>query len=358
MNTHLSASGATPDTLSVGIIGGTGYTGAELLGILLRHPVFDVVAVTARQQAGTPVAAHWPHLAGEIDLDFVTPDAVSPGDLDLVFCATPHAAAMAIVPSLIEAGVRVVDLSADFRLKDPAAFEAWYGVPHTAPHLMTEAVYGLPEFHREAIASARLVANPGCYPTATLLALAPLAVAGLAPDARIVVDAKSGVSGAGRKASEALLYGQIAENFTPYGLGGHRHHPEIVQGLATIGLTAASLTFVPHLLPMFRGMEVTAYVELDAPIAEVRAAAVEAYLDEPFVHVAAVDGTSPVPSTQTVRASNQCRLAYYEGAPPTIVAVSVIDNLVKGAAGQAVQNANLMYGLPETAGLERLPAAP
>lgn len=356
MNEQAPDPSAAPRRLPVGIIGGTGYTGGELINLLLAHPVFELTAVTAREKAGTPVAAHWPHLAGLTGLDFIAPDRLDATTLEVVFCATPHAAAMAVVPKLLEAGARVVDLSADFRLRDVSVYEAWYG-PHSAPELIGEAVYGLPELNRAAIAPARLVANPGCYPTATLLALLPVVRAGLGRGAQVIVDAKSGVSGAGRKASEALIYGQVAENLAPYGLGGHRHHPEIAQGLAVLGARDARLTFVPHLVPMFRGMEVTVYVDPEAGIDAIRETARATFADEPFIEFTEGDDAAP-PSTQSVRGSNLARVAYYSGTGPGIVAVSAIDNLVKGAAGQAVQNANLMCGLSETSGLTRLPAAP
>jgi len=345
-----------PSPFSVGILGGTGYTGLELLRLLLPHPGFDVAVVTGRQQAGSPVEAHWPQLSGALNLRFSPPDVDLLAACQLVFCATPHAAAMAIVPELLARGVRVVDLSADFRLRDLDAWERWYGVVHTARETQAEAVYGLPELNAQAIPGARLVANPGCYPTATALPLLPLAEAGLLDGRRIIVDAKSGVSGAGRKASEALLFGAVAETFKPYALGGHRHLPEITQVLEDAGAKTPSVVFVPHLVPMFRGMQVTTYIDgLPESADALRRRAAARFAGAPFVSCLAGE---TVPDTGSVRASNQCRVNYFDAPEGTTVVVSVIDNLNKGAAGQAVQNANLMCGFAENLGLDLIPVGP
>lgn len=341
--------------ISVGIVGGSGYTGCELLRLLLRHPSFDVAMVTARQQAGERVSDHWPQFASLTELTFSAPEIDQLAECDLVFCATPHAAAMAMVPELLKGNARVVDLSADFRLRDLKVWEHWYGVEHTAPEWVASAVYGLPELNAEQIRGARLVANPGCYPTATVLPLLPLAEAGALNARRLIVDAKSGVSGAGRKASEALLYGNIAENFKPYGLSGHRHLPEIEQTLADSGTTACTAVFVPHLLPMFRGMEITTYFPTELTATEMRALADARFSKTPFVHRM---HDAAVPEVSSVRASNMLRCNYFDDGAGTAIVVSVIDNLNKGAAGQAIQNANLMFGLAENAGLELVPASP
>lgn len=341
--------------ISVGIVGGTGYTGCELLRLLIPHPVFEVSVVTARQQAGLKVSHHWPQLETLTELEFVEPDVGRLATCDLVFCATPHATAMTLVPALLEEGVRVVDLSADFRLRNIGTWERWYGVAHTAPEWVERAVYGLPEWQPDRIATARLVANPGCYPTATVLPLLPLVESGMLNGQQLIVDAKSGVSGAGRKASESLLFGHVAENFKPYGLAGHRHQPEIAQTLADAGAALEGLVFVPHLLPMFRGMEVTTYFRTDASAARMRALADAWFEGKPFLH--RTEGHS-VPEVASVRTSNLLRCNYFDDGAGTAIVVSVIDNLNKGAAGQAVQNANLMFGLPEDDGLNLIPASP
>jgi N-acetyl-gamma-glutamyl-phosphate reductase len=340
-------------TIKIGIVGGTGYTGSELLRLLVQHPDVVVAAVTSRTEAGVAVYDYYTALRGRLNLAFSEPGHASLKDCDLVFFATPNGTAMREAPGLIEAGARVIDLAADFRLKDVDLWQRWYGVEHASPALVDEAVYGLPEFHRKAIATARLVANPGCYPTAVALGLVPLLESGLVDTARLVADVKSGVSGAGRKASTALLMAECGESFKAYSVAGHRHQPEICQTLRDVTGVDVGLTFVPHLLPMVRGIEATLYATLIGSSKDLTAVFTERYRDEPFVDVLP-SGTSV--ETRSVRGTNLCRLSVIEpqGAG-TVVVQSVIDNLVKGAAGQAIQNMNLMFGLDETAGLN-LPA--
>jgi len=298
---------------------------------------------------GQPLAAQWPQFAARPELRFSAPDDAALAACDLVFFATPHGTAMAMAPALVERGVRVVDLSADFRLRSTAEFQQWYGLEHSATGLLAEAAYGLPEQHRERIRGARLVANPGCYPTCIALGLLPLLEAGLVETRGIVADAKSGVSGAGRKLALGVVYGEVAENFKAYGVDGHRHQPEIAQVLGDAAGAPVELTFVPHLLPMFRGMEATIYATARGEPGDLVARFRERYAEHPFVHVH--DGKS-VPETRSVRGANTCHLAVrHFPHSGRIVVMSVIDNLVKGASGQALQNANLMCGLAETAGL-------
>ena len=339
-------------TIPVAIVGGTGYTGAELLAILSDHDRFDVHAVTARNNVGVPITDVWPQLRSYADLRFISPDDPELARCELVFFATPHATAMHHVSALLDAGVRVVDLSADFRLRDASIWAAAYGEEHARPELLGAAVYGLPEMNREAIRQAQLVANPGCYPTATLLALMPAVAANWLTHDEIVVDAKSGVSGAGKKVSEAYLFGSVNENFLPYGGTGHRHLPEILQGLAdTESSRKYALTFLPHLLPVFRGMEVSCYLNSDAALSEAIASYEDFYAAEPFVEVLPKDS---VADTKSVAGSNYCRISILRPSGNHLVISAVIDNLVKGAAGQAIQNANLMFELEETTGLTRI----
>lgn len=349
-------------TILAGIVGGTGYTGVELMRLLARHPQVQVKVLTSRTEAGTRVDAMFPSLRGVTDLCFSdsTPDALA--GCDVVFFATPHGVAMKQARELTEQGIKVIDLAADFRLKDTAVFEQWYGMPHACPDLLAESVYGLPEFNREQIKTARIVGNPGCYPTTVQLGLLPLlqADAALIDPASLIIDAKSGVSGAGRKAETSLLFSEASDSFKAYGVKGHRHHPEIVQGLQAIAPDAqfADMLFVPHLVPMIRGMFTTMYVQLTeaGQAADVQALFEQYYADEPFVDVMPAGS---LPETRSVRGSNQLRIALYRpNHGKTLVVLVVQDNLVKGAAGQAVQNMNLMFGLPETAGLDVVPMLP
>ncbi|EGV27754.1 N-acetyl-gamma-glutamyl-phosphate reductase [Thiorhodococcus drewsii AZ1] len=341
--------------LRVGIVGGTGYTGAELLRILVRHPEVSLHAITSRSEAGQRVDDLFPHLRGQVDLCFTAPDPSVLGDCDLVFFATPNGTAMQAVPDLLNLGTRVIDLAADFRLKDPSLWERWYGMPHQCPELLAEAVYGLPELNRAAICDARLIANPGCYPTAVTLGLLPLLEAGVVDPSWVIADAKSGVSGAGRKASTGLLMAEMGESFKAYSVMGHRHSPEITQNLAHFAGAEVNLTFVPHLLPMIRGIEATLYARLTDPDVDLDQLYAARYAHEHFIDL--MPGGHP--DTRSVRGANHCRIAVARpGAGDVVVVQSVIDNLVKGAAGQAVQNMNLMFGLPESMGLESVALLP
>ena len=342
--------------INVGIVGGTGYTGVELLRLLAQHPGVKLRAITSRSEAGMPVAKLFPNLRGRVDLAFSEPTLDTLGACDVVFFATPHGVAMKQTPELLERGVKVIDLGADFRLKDLPTFEKWYGLPHTCPDILAESVYGLPEVNREAIRKARVIGNPGCYPTAVQLGFLPLLKAGLVDAGSLVADAKSGVSGAGRKAEVHTLFSEAAESFRAYGVSGHRHLPEISQGLA--GMTAAKvgLTFVPHLLPMIRGIHATLYARLTAEPGDLQALFEETYANEPFVDVMPAGS---LPETRSVKGANTCRIAVYRPqGGDTVVVLSVIDNLVKGAAGQAVQNMNILFGLPEDTGLTHIALLP
>jgi N-acetyl-gamma-glutamyl-phosphate reductase len=339
--------------IRVGIVGGTGYTGAELLRLLARHPQATPAVITSRSESGLPVAEMFPHLRGRLDLCFSEPDTGALAECDLVFFATPNGTAMKSVPELLERGTRVIDLAADFRLKDPALWERWYGMPHQCPDLLAETVYGLPEVNRDAIRRARLIANPGCYPTAVTLGFLPLLERRAIDPSWLIADAKSGVSGAGRKAETSLLMAEVGESFKAYSVSGHRHLPEITQNLQTFAGIEVGLTFVPHLVPMIRGIEATLYARLTDDGLDLAALYQSRYADEPFVDFMA----SGSPDTRSVRGSNDCRIAVARQGDIVIVQ-SVIDNLVKGAAGQAVQNMNLMFGFDETLGLEALAMLP
>jgi N-acetyl-gamma-glutamyl-phosphate reductase len=341
--------------IKVGIVGGTGYTGVELLRLLAQHPQAELVAITSRKEAGMPVAELFPSLRGKLDLAFSDPSQARLGQCQVVFFATPNAVAMEQAASLLDQGVKVVDLSADFRIKDVPDWERWYNAKHAAPGLVAEAVYGLPELQREAIRGARLIANPGCYPTAVQLGFMPLLEAGVVDTQSLIADAKSGVSGAGRKAEVNILFAEAGDNFHAYGIPGHRHLPEIRQGLAGMAGHAVGLTFVPHLTPMIRGIHATLYARITKE-ADFQALFEQRYANEPFVDVLP-PGSHP--ETRSVRAANVCRIAVHRPqGGSTLVICSVIDNLVKGAAGQAIQNMNLMFGLPEQSGLQQLAVLP
>ncbi|WP_407279924.1 N-acetyl-gamma-glutamyl-phosphate reductase [Aromatoleum evansii] len=341
--------------IKVGVVGGTGYTGVELLRLLARHPGVQLQAITSRGDAGMAVAEMFPSLRGRVDLRFVTPADAELDRCDVVFFATPNGIAMQQARELVDKGVRVIDLAADFRIRDVAEWQKWYGMTHAAPELVAEAVYGLPERNREQIRSARVLANPGCYPTAVQLGFLPLIEAGVADLSHLVADAKSGVSGAGRKAEVHTLFAESADTFKAYGVPGHRHLPEIRQGLAGMAGKAVGLTFVPHLTPMIRGIHATLYVRLTQDV-DVQGLFEARYRGEPFVDVMPAGSH---PETRSVRASNMCRIAVHRPQGGDIVVVlSVIDNLVKGAAGQAVQNMNIMFGLNETLGLDIVPVSP
>lgn len=341
--------------IRVGIVGGTGYTGVELLRLLARHPDVKLTSITSRGDAGRPVADMFPSLRGHVSLAFSDPAHAELDKCDVVFFATPNGVAMHQVPALLESGVKVIDLAADFRLKDEAAWEMWYGMAHACPGVLAEAVYGLPEVNRERIRSARIVANPGCYPTAVQLGFLPLVEAGVVDLDGLIADAKSGVSGAGRKAEVHALFSEAADNFKAYGVGGHRHLPEIRQGLEAVARSDIGLTFVPHLTPLIRGIHATLYARLTGEC-DVQSLYEERYRGEHFVDVMPAGSH---PETRSVRASNMCRIAVHRPQGSDVVVVlSVIDNLVKGAAGQAVQNMNLMFGFDESCGLELVPVLP
>ena len=342
--------------IRAGIIGGTGYTGVELLRLLARHPEVELVCITSRGEAGRRVDQVFPSLRGECDAVFVGPDQAGLGDCEVVFAATPSGVAMGHAPGLLEAGVRLVDLSADFRLRDPQVWERWYGQPHACPELLDEAVYGLPEVNREAIGSARLVANPGCYPTAVQLGFLPLVESGCVDPATLVADAKSGVSGAGRKEALATQFCEAADSFRAYGVHGHRHLPEIEQCLSQATDEPVGLTFVPHLTPMIRGIHATLYARLRDPEIDLQSLFENRYRSEPFVDVMPAGSH---PDTAHVRGANVCRLAVHRpGDGDTVVVLAVEDNLVKGASGQAIQNMNIMFGFEETTGLTGAALAP
>ncbi|MEJ2310339.1 MAG: N-acetyl-gamma-glutamyl-phosphate reductase [Gammaproteobacteria bacterium] len=342
--------------VKIGIVGGTGYTGVELLRILANHPEAELVCVTSRGEAGKPVTELFPSLRGFVDIAFSEPDPALLKSCDLVFFATPNGTAMLSAPELLEAGVRVIDLAADFRIRDRLLWEQWYGMTHACPDLLDVAVYGLPEINREKIRDARLVANPGCYPTASILGFLPLVEQGIVDTGALVADCKSGVSGAGRGASVATLMAECGESFKAYGVAGHRHLPEIRQVLGWARGEEPGLTFVPHLVPMIRGILATLYGRLATQGIDLQALYEERYRSEPFVDVMPAGS---LPETRHVRGSNRCQIAVQRPQDgDTVVVLSAIDNLVKGAAGQAVHNMNLMCGLPETAGLNSVALSP
>jgi N-acetyl-gamma-glutamyl-phosphate reductase len=344
--------------IPVAIMGGSGYTGVELMRLIAAHPGLELKAVSSAQFKGQAVASVFGALEGAVELAFVDHDpAALAAGAKLVFLAVPHKAAMAAAPALLEAGAKVVDLSADFRLRDVAVYEQWYA-PHTAPELLREAVYGLPEFHRDQIKNARLVANPGCYVTSVLVALAPLLRDGLVEPDGLIADSASGVSGAGRGAKLGLIHGEVHENFKPYAVEGHRHTPEMEQELSLAAGQAVKLTFTPHLLPLDRGILSTIYARAKdgAGAGEVRACWQEAYAGEPFVRLLE---PGRLPATKEVRGTNRVQLAVAVDPRSGLIKLfSALDNLTKGASGQAVQNANLMLGLPEAAGLGELALTP
>jgi len=343
------------DKIKVGIVGGTGYTGVELLRLLAIHPNVELTVITSRGEAGIAVAEMFPSLRGYVSLKFSDPAQVDLSVCDVVFFATPNGIAMQQTRELLAKNVRVIDLAADFRIKDVATWEKWYGMTHACSDLIAEAVYGLPEINREKIKNAQLVANPGCYPTAVQLGFMPLLEAGVIDPTYLIADAKSGVSGAGRKAEVHALLAEAGDNFKAYGVAGHRHLPEISQGLTAMANQQVGLTFTPHLLPMIRGIHATLYAKLTKPV-DLQKLFEERYSNEAFVDVLP-KGSHP--ETRSVRGSNQCRMAVHQPQGGDIVVIlSVIDNLVKGAAGQAIQNMNIMFGLSEGLSLNVVPLLP
>lgn len=345
--------------IKVGIVGGTGYTGVELLRLLAIHPHVELTAITSRGEAGMPVADMFPSLRGYVDLTFTDPASANLNLCDVVFFATPHGVAMSQAQALLAANVKVIDLAADFRLQDTAVFEKWYKMPHSCPDVLGKAVYGIPELNREQIKSAQVIGNPGCYPTTVLLGLAPLLEQGLVDfSAPIIADAKSGVSGAGRKAEVATLFAESSDSMKAYGVAGHRHHPEIHAQLTQLAGTDLQFIFVPHLIPMIRGMLSTIYVKLTdkSNTIDLQALYQQRYQHERFVDVMPAGS---LPETRSVRGSNQLRIALHKQADSGYLTLVVVqDNLVKGAAGQAVQNMNIMFDLPEATGLEVVPLLP
>ena len=345
----------TQKIVKAGIVGGTGYTGVELLRLLVQHPHCELRAVTSRKEAGMAVADMVPNLRGRVGLDFTEPAKSSLDQCDVVFFATPNGVAMEQARTLVDAGVRVIDLAADFRIRDVAVWEQWYGMKHACPELVAEAVYALPEVNREEIRKARVIANPGCYPTAVQLGFLPLVEAGCVDAGHLIADAKSGVSGAGRKAELHILHAEAADNFKAYGVPGHRHHPEIAQQLSRAAGRPVGLVFVPHLTPMIRGIHATLYARLTGDV-DLQALYEKRYAGEAFVDVMPAGSH---PDTRSVRGANQCRIAVHRPqGGDTVVVLSVIDNLVKGAAGQAVQNMNILFGLAEDTGLTQVALLP
>jgi N-acetyl-gamma-glutamyl-phosphate reductase len=345
--------------IKAGIVGGTGYTGVELLRLLALHPHVELKAITSRKEAGTAVAQMFPSLRRRVELAFVEPSAKALAGCDVVFFATPNGVAMGEARAILDSGSRLIDISADFRIKDVAEWERFYKMKHAAPELVAQAVYGLPEVNRARIQEARIVANPGCYPTAVQLGFLPLVEAGVVDVEHLIADAKSGVSGAGRKTEQHLMFSEAADNFMAYGVAGHRHWPEIRQGLAQVAKRDVGLVFTPHLTPLIRGIHATLYARVTKDV-DFQALFEKRYANEPFVDVMPAGSH---PETRSVRAANTCRLAVHR--PPesaqrsdTLTVLSVIDNLTKGASGQAVQNMNLMFGFPETMGLEQVAVVP
>jgi N-acetyl-gamma-glutamyl-phosphate reductase len=347
--------------IAIGIIGGTGYTGVELLRILANHPLAEVSVITSRSESGLPVAEYFPSLRGHCDLVFSDPKNVDLSQCDVVFSAAPNGVAMTYAENLLEDGVKFIDLSADFRLRNVAQWEHWYGMKHQCPDLISQAVYGLPEINRTRIEQAQLVANPGCYPTAVQLGFLPLLENGMIEVDSLIADAKSGISGAGRKASIANLFCEVSDSFKAYSASGHRHLPEIRQGLADISETAVDLVFTPHLLPMIRGIHATLYGQLSREFQDIETEKIQEIFERRYEHELFIDvlPSGSHPDTRSVRGSNHCRIAVHRPqGGRTVVILVVEDNLVKGAAGQAIQNMNLMAGFDEHSGLQNIPLVP
>lgn len=347
---------ATTKPIQAGILGGSGYTGAELLRLLVRHPNATPRCITSRAQAGQRVTELFPFLRGSIDLEFTTPEQSMLSECDVVFCAAPNGVAMTHAEELLKAKVKVIDLSADFRIRDAGLWEKWYGQKHSCPALLEQAVYGLPEVNRQSIQAANLVANPGCYPTAVQLGYLPLIENDLIELDHLIADVKSGVSGAGRKANLANNLAELSDSFKAYGVPGHRHQPEIQQQLELLTKQPVDLVFTPHLLPIIRGIHATLYGKLKKTDVDLQQLYQQRFAEEPFVDVLPAGSH---PDTRSVRGANTCRVAVHRPQDGANVVVLVVeDNLVKGAAGQAIQNMNLMFGLSETAGLDDVALVP
>ncbi len=347
---------STAKQIQVGIVGATGYTGVELLRLLVGHPDVNIRVITSRAEKGLPVAELYPSLRGHVHLSFVEPDNEELGACDVVFFATPHGVAQSMMSDLMKKNVKVIDLSADFRIKDITLWEKWYGQKHGAPEWVPEAVYGLPEVNRAQIAKARLIAVPGCYPTSVQLGFLPLIETGLINVNSLIANAASGVSGAGRQAKIDNLFSEMGESFKAYGVAGHRHLPEIEQGLSLLAGQKVNLTFVPHLLPLTRGIHSTLYGTLLKTSVDLQGLYESRFKAEPFVDVLPA---GVFPQTRTVKGANTCQLAVVRPqGRDTVVVLSVIDNLTKGAAGQAVQCMNIVCGLPETTGLNQIGLVP
>jgi N-acetyl-gamma-glutamyl-phosphate reductase len=343
----------------IGVLGASGYTGADAVRLLARHPQVEISALTANTHAGKAMDEVFPHFF-MLDLPrLVEWEKVDWTKLDAVFCGLPHGTTQEITAAVMAANpaIKILDMSADFRLRDMSAYAQWYGHEHRAPRLQGEAVYGLTEFYREKITAARLVACPGCYPTAALLALVPIVKAKLIDADDIVIDAKSGITGAGRGLKQSTLFSEAGEGLSPYSVGTHRHAPEIEQEIGVAAGSSVTVNFTPHLIPMARGELCTSYVKLNGASADdLRAALSQAYRNEPFVHVAK---KGVVPQTQNVRGSNYVQIGVFaDRIKNRAIVISVLDNLVKGSAGQAIQNMNLMLGFPETMGLEQVALFP
>ena len=346
--------------IKVGIVGATGYTGSELLRLLVLHPEVEIVVVTSRTEKGTPVSDMFPHIRGYLNLDFTDPTVEELAGCDLIFFATPHGVAQSMMKEFIDSGLKTIDLSGDFRLKDVDIWESWYGQKHACPELIPQAVYGLPEIHREAIKDAKLIACPGCFPTVIQLGFLPLLEKGWIQTGRLIADAKTGTSGAGRSAKIGMLLSECSDSFKAYGVSGHRHLPEMQQILGDISGEKLGLTFVPHLTPMIRGIEATLYAELKPELGlnlqQIQELFEKRYADEPFVDVMPLGS---LPETRSVKGSNFCRIALHQQTDSNqIIILAVIDNLVKGSSGQAIQNMNIMFGFPEKTGLEQVALMP
>lgn len=360
VNTEILITSRESILIKVGIIGATGYTGVELLRLLAPRTDVEIFVVTSRELIGIAVHSHFPNLRGHVELQFSAPDSELLSQCDVVFYATPHAVAMNSVAGLLSQGVKVIDLSADFRIQNISLWEQWYNAKHVCPELVADAVYGLPEVNREAIKSAQLIAVPGCYPTAIQLGFLPLLENGLVESERLIADAKSGVSGAGRKAVEDFLLCEATESIRAYGMSGHRHHPEICESLNRYSESEVKLTFIPHLIPMIRGILATLYAPVrntvEVSIDQLQSVFEQRYVNEPFVDVLPQGET---PATRNVKGSNSCQISVaYSEDTDTVVVLSAEDNLVKGAAGQAIQNMNIMFGFDEISGLQNIALLP